>query len=372
MDTDVVVIGLGSVGSMAAWHLARRGVDVVGVDQFGLGHDRGAFAGESRLFRTAYHEGADYVPMLLAARDLWLELERGGERRLFHDTGVLSIGAPEIPQMTNVLASVRGNEIPHVVYEAADLKERFPVHGSITNEIGVLDRLGGVLRPEAAVLEALRQAEAAGATVLGNHEVLGIDSTSDGVSVVTSQTTIRARHAIVASGVWSCRLLPRLSDVLTIKPLVLTWFAPSNPQAFAPDVFPGFIRDLDEVHLFGIPSLDGVLVKAGWADRWDAIAAPEELVRFLGPAEATAVGASVHRLLPSLPSQPSRHSVHMDIYSLDRRALIGRIDPAITVATGFSGHGFKLVPVFGELAADLATGQTPRQGVEMFDPGRFR
>ncbi|MFC7404620.1 N-methyl-L-tryptophan oxidase [Georgenia alba] len=371
MDTDVAVVGLGSVGAMVSWHLARRGVRVVGLEQFGLGHDHGAFTGESRLFRTGYHESPAYVPMLLAAREQWLDLEQRSSRTLFHPTGVLSIGLPGTPQMRNVLESLEQNDLPHEVLDAPALRERYPQHGCLTEEVGVLDRLGGVLRPESAVTETLRQAGDAGAVLLDREEVVEIEPTERGVRLRTTRTTVSARHAVVASGVWSGRLVPRLGTALTIKPLVLTWFAPAAPRDFAPERFPGFIRDLDGVHLFGVPSLDGALVKSGWADNWGSVDAPEQLGRFLSPQELEAVGSDVHRLLPDLPPQPSRHSVHMDVFTPDRRGVVGRVGPGVTVATGFSGHGFKLAPVFGEIAADLATGQRPRYDVEMFDPRRF-
>ncbi|QUH03912.1 N-methyl-L-tryptophan oxidase [Saccharopolyspora erythraea] len=372
MDADVIVVGLGSVGSMASWRLAEvHGARVIGMERHALGHDAGGYAGESRLFRTGYHESPEYVPMLLQAREHWQELERGGRRTLFHPAGVLSLGAPAIAPMRNVLASVEQHRIPHEVLDAAELSRRYPQHGALTDEIGVLDRFGGVLRPEPAVHEALRRAREAGAELMDDTAVTEIEPVPGGVRVTTEQGVRTANHAVVTAGAWSAQLLPRLREVLDIRPLVLTWFAPEDPSRYAPEVFPGFIRDTGDVHLFGIPSVDGALVKAGWADRWGSIDDPSRLTRFLEPRALAGVGRDVHALIPELPAQPSRHSVHMDAYTPDRRAVIGTPQPGVAVVAGLSGHGFKLAPAFGEIAARLALGLPQQHDISRFSPDRF-
>jgi sarcosine oxidase len=371
MDADVIVVGLGAAGSYAAWKVAEEGRSVIGLEARGLLHDDGAYAGESRLFRAAYHEGAEYVPLLLASREAWLQLQTEGERTLFHPTGVLSIGSPDAPQLEQVRLSLATAGIDHEALATHELRARYPQHGDITDEIGVLDLLGGVLRPEAAVAEIQRRAGLAGAELRGATPALRVEETPEGVHVETEQGILTAGRVIVSAGVWTPSLLPALAPHLTIKPLALTWFCPANPAEFAPDVFPAFIRDQGAVHLFGVPTLDGSLVKAGYDARWGDLARPDDLERHLDPAGLARVATDVHRLLPALPEAISRESVHADVYTADGRAILGPVGARTVVGTGYSGHGFKLTPAFGQALADFALDRAPRFDLSRFSPERM-
>lgn len=354
MDADVVIIGLGAAGAFAALELGQRGYNVIGLERNALLHDNGAYAGESRLFRVAYHEGTEYLPMLLDSRKRWRELQRHGQRNIFEETGVLSIGAPDSPNLVNVQRSLTEGNLPHEVLEADQLRHRFPQQKDLRDDVGFLDQLGGVLRPEAAVAEIQRQAQAHGASLRPYSEVQAVEERSGAVDVVTSAGTLRAAHVIVSAGVWTPAILPQLTELLTIKPIALTWYAPVDPHQFAPDIFPGFIRDRGDVHVFGAPTMDGSLVKVGLAAEWGEIDSPESLRRRLTTDELDRVESSVQSFLHGLPNGTSRQSVHMDVFTDNKRPIIAKVGDRITVATGFSGHGFKLSPALGLAAATTA------------------
>ncbi|MDT0441445.1 N-methyl-L-tryptophan oxidase [Streptomyces johnsoniae] len=357
MDADFAVIGLGAMGSMTAWQLARAGASVIGFEQYGLGHDRGASAGESRLFRMAYHEGAAYVPLLRRARELWQDLSELSGQRLFHPTGCLSIGRPELPQMRNVLASVDEHGLDHEVLDPEQLAARYPQHLVHDGEIGILDSGGGVLRPEPAVLAACAQAREHGARLLPRTRVTAVRYEDDRVRITAGGTEYTARTVIFTAGPWSEQLLPDLAPHLTVRPLVLTWFAPAgDPADYAEDRFPAFIRDTEGVHLFGVPVLDGMSVKTGFADVFGDLPDAEAYTRDLDERRLRPVGEAVRRFLPGLHPDPLRYAVYMEGYTPDRTAVVDRLpgtDRALVLA-GFSGHGFKMAPAFGRIAAELA------------------
>lgn len=156
MDAEVAVIGVGTMGSMALWQLARAGLEVIGLEQFTIGHDRSAAGGESRIFRTAYLEGPEYVPMLLRARELWQELEAETGYHLLTLNGGLMAGDAGHEAMRNALASVERFSLPHEVLDAAAMGRRYPQHRLLPGEIAILDKAAGVIRPEFAVKAAAR------------------------------------------------------------------------------------------------------------------------------------------------------------------------------------------------------------------------
>ncbi|WP_158562910.1 N-methyl-L-tryptophan oxidase [Marinitenerispora sediminis] len=357
MDADVAVVGLGTMGAMAAWRLARSGADVIGFEQYGIAHDRGAAGGESRLFRMAYHEGPQYVPLLRRARTLWHELAELSGRPLLTTTGCLSIGPPAIAPMRNVLRSVREHGLEHTVLDGAELAERYPQHAARDGEIGVLDAQGGVLRPELAVLSAAEQARAHGARLLDRTTVTELLVEDGGVRVRTDSGEFTAGRVVVTAGPWTGQLLPELGRRITVRPIVLTWFAPgrgSTAADYAPDRFPAFIRDTGGVHLFGIPVMDGTWVKTGFADAWGDLPDPGSFTRDVDEDRLRPVAEAVAALLPGLHPDPVRHSVYVEGYTRDRTAMVGRVHERAVVLAGFSGHGFKMAPVFGQIAADLA------------------
>lgn len=370
MSVRVAVVGLGSVGSMALWRLARLpGVEAIGIEQFGVGHGHGSSAGESRLFRTAYHEGADYVPLLRRARELWRELGAASGRELLLGTGVLTVDRGDSPALAGVLDSVERHGLPHERFDAAALRRRFPQFDVRDDECGVLDVDGGALRPELGVLSAIERAVEAGATIHEHAQVEGIESCGDGVRVRTSRGVVEADRVVVAAGTWAPVVLPGLREAVRGRKLVLTWFVPTDARAFDPTTCPGFIRDRDGFHVFGVPMLDGYSVKISGSDRWGDVGCdrPEQMDLRLDPTELGAFGEAAAELFPGVHPEPVRYSVHHDGYTADRTPIVDRTaDGRAVVVAGLSGHGFKLAPALGELAAQLAS-----DGVAPLHAARF-
>ena len=376
-DADVVVVGLGAMGSHALWRLATRGARVVGVEQFAPGHDRGASHGESRIIRTAYAEGAAYVPLVLAAWGLWDELQHAAEEELVERTGGLMLGAPRSPVVSGAAASAAAHGLKHEILSAAQLRRRFPQHLVDDDDIGFYEEDAGIVRPERAVVAAVRAARAAGARLVAGESVQEIVPDPERPVVRLAGRDLAAGHVVVAAGAWLPRLLPGLDLPLQIVRRVQTWFPATSPEAFSTARFPVFIRnDPGGGHSwFGCPTLDGATVKVAAHD-WPGIDEPVDPA--VGPrppdgADAELAGSIVEATLPGLRPRPVRLTPCTYALTPDRHFVVGqrRDLPGLTVLAGFSGHGFKFAPVLGEIAAQLAlTGRTDLP-VQLFDPHRF-
>ncbi|WP_288338354.1 N-methyl-L-tryptophan oxidase [uncultured Gordonia sp.] len=364
METDVVVIGLGSAGSMALWQLAKRDVRTIGVEQFGIGHARGSYAGDSRLFRSAVHEGPRFVPMLACARELWFELEHDSGRHLYDECGALQIGDAGSGGLLKSIASAEQFDLPHEILDAAALRSRYPQHRVDDHTVAVLDHRAGSLYPEASVMAAVETAKSHGAQVLTNTEVIDFDEAGGRLQIITDHGTIACDKVVVATGSWTTRLRPDLKGFLSIIPLSLTWFMPRHPQMFTPERFPVFIRDEDGVHLYGTPSHDSYSIKVATEPLWPAIGSPDEVPEF-SRADLTRIGSWAANFLPDLNPEPVKYSMHHELCTPGDLPLVDLdADTGMLLLTAFSGRGFKFAPVYGQIAADLITG-TP---TDLYDP----
>ncbi len=357
--TNVVVIGAGTVGAMALWQLSKReGLEVVGIEQFGRVHSHGSYAGESRVFRTAVHEGGTYVRMIQRSRDLWRELERESGRDIYTEVGALSIAPEGFPDLVTALGTVAEFDLPHRVLSDSELRAEYPQHRIQDGDIGLLDAHGGGLRPEVAVMSALDVAESNGAKLYFNTPVLGIEERADGVVVRTTQGSWLADTVVVASGSWSTRLFPELNDLLRLQVLGLTWFMPKQPELFVPERFPVFLRDSGPVHFFGAPSFDGYAFKACTNPEWPVFRDVAEVPTSHTREELIKIGQRAAELFNGINPEPVRQSVHHCAYTPDRLPVIDRsASGRVVTLTGMSGHGFKFSPQVGEWAAQLVAGE---------------
>ncbi|CAL9342059.1 N-methyl-L-tryptophan oxidase [Streptomyces albus] len=370
----VAIVGTGVIGAMAAWQLAARGAHVLAFDSHGPGHDRGASAGESRIFRTVYKEGASYVPLLRRAHRLWRALEAESGRALLTMCGGLTIGSPDEPDLAAVRRCADEAGLAHEVLDASAAAERFPQHRLDPDEIAFLDPDAGVLRPEPSVQGALDAAAHHGARILSYQHVDECAETATGWRVTAQGEHHDVDHLVLTPGPWAPQLAPL--DGLPVEARLITacWFAARDPAAHRPDRLPIAIRRHSAAGFSCFPLLDGVAVKiVPHHLGWPGLDSPEALPRGAGTDFALAASAAVERLLPGLIPHPVRISTYAEGFTPDEHPLVGALPGAAnaTVLTGFSGHGFKLAPVFGEIAADLVMSGSTHHDIAALDPRRF-
>jgi sarcosine oxidase len=362
---DVVVGGLGGFGSSIAAHLARRGLRVLGLDPRPGAHAEGASHGGSRIVRQVYFEGASYVPLLRRAYELWADVRTPAGERVLRTTGAIYLGAPGTRVLAGSLDAARTWDLDHEVLEPGEVAARFPALRPPEGTQGIYEPIGGYVGPEAAVSAQLRTAASAGAELRHDEAVASWSADGDGVRVRTTRGEVSAGALVLAPGRWTPPLLGDLSLPLVTERRVQQWYAPKDPAAFAPGRLPVWIWDLaDGTSLYGVPSLDGLTVKAAvhfCADRPPDAWTPDD------------VADTLSRLMPTLGRDHRRSAECWYTLTPDENFVIGP-HPAsdrVLVACGFSGHGFKFTPVVGEVLADLVVDGSTRFDLSLFDPRRF-
>ncbi|KFZ79804.1 methyltryptophan oxidase [Amycolatopsis sp. MJM2582] len=372
---DVIVIGLGGMGSAAAYRLVRRGQRVLGIDRFAPVHNLGSSHGGSRITRQAYFEDPAYVPLLLRAHELWEGVERDSGRKIFTRCGGIMLGGPDSRTVSGSLASARTWDLPHELLDAAEIRRRFPTMKPADHEIALYEENAGFVVPEGSVAAHLQLAARAGADLHHEEEVLSWRETSTGVRVGTSQNFYTAEQLVICPGAWAPGLLTELGIEFTIERQVQYWFAPSGGVApFRAERHPIYVWEGEGGRQFyGFPSHDDAgSVKVAFF-RGGEPCTPETIDRTVHAGEVAEISEFVGRKMPALPGTFLRGATCMYTNTPDEHFVISRHPEheRVVVACGFSGHGFKFVPVVGEILADLVVDGTTAQPIGLFDPARF-
>jgi sarcosine oxidase len=348
---------------------------VLGLDRHGPAHDQGASHGGSRITRQSYFEDPAYVPLLLRAYELWEALERDSGRDLMHLCGGLLLGAPDSRTVAGSRLSAEQWGLPHEMLDAASIRRRFPNLRPRPHEIGLYERKAGYVRPEETVLANLDRASFHGAALRFEEPVLSWDSGPGGVSVRTAQGSYSAGELVICPGPWAPSLLADLGVGFSVERQAQFYFQPvGGVEAYLPDRQPIFIwEDPAGTQAYGFPALDGPDggVKVAFF-RGGEVTTPSTIDRSIRPGEIAEVAAHLADRVPGVAGRFLRGKTCMYTNTADTNFVIGRHPghARVTVACGFSGHGFKFVPVVGEILADLALTGTTAHPIELFSPRR--
>lgn len=372
---DAIVVGLGGMGSAAAAHLAARGARVLGLEQFTPAHALGSSHGDTRIIRQAYFEHPDYVPLLTRSYELFADLD-AADPGLLVETGGLMLGTRDSQPVAGSLASAQRWDLPHELLETAEIRRRFPTFAPAADTVALFEQRAGFVRPERTVTAQLGRADRQGADLRFGEQVQSWSATGEGVRVRTSAGEHRADRLVVTAGAWSPRLLADLGLPLAVERQLLFWFDPLGgaPQ-FGVGRHPVFIWEQPSgLQLYGFPAVDGPDggVKVAFF-RAGGPADPDRLDREIHPAEVERMRATLARCLPRAAGTFQRGVACLYTTTPDEHFVIAPHPehPNVVVAAGFSGHGFKFVPVVGEILADLTLDATTVHGLGLFDPGRF-
>ncbi len=372
---DVIVLGLGAMGSAAAYHLARRGARVIGLEQYTPAHDRGASHGKSRIIREAYFEHPDYVPLIQRAYEQWRALQEDRGVSLLVMTGGLMIGPEDGVLVQGALASARRHHLPHELISAGEVRQRFPPFRMTPGMVAVQEPNAGVLVPEACIRAHLDAAAAAGALLHFEEPALGWSADGPSVEVVTAQQRYSAARLILTAGPWAPQVLRALGLPLQVERNVMYWFAPrTNGSAFAPSRFPIYICEYrKDAFFYGFPAQSDGSVKIAHHHSGE-LCSPETIRREVAPAEVARMRALLDAHLPDVNGELKETATCMYTNTPDGHFIIDRHPkrPQVVLACGFSGHGFKFASVVGEVLADLALEGWTRHPIALFRLARFR
>lgn len=376
MSFDVIILGLGAMGSAAAHHLVRRGQRVLGIDQFTPPHDKGSSHGGSRIIRQAYFEGADYIPLVLRAYELWHQLEKEAGTRLIHTTGGLVLGQRDGELVSRTIASAGEHGIPIEVLEAEELRRRLPAFQPQSDDLGVFEHEAGYLVPEDCIRAQLNSAANAGAEQHFGEKVISWSAEPDRVEVHTSQGSYTGRHLILTAGPWAPRIL-RATFPLRVTRQVTAWIQPhTGTNQFLPPHFPVFIAEDAEGDFasYGFPAIDGPDGGIKVAIHGSNLECrPDTVDRDIHNEDIRGIIDRLKRRIPAIDGRLLRAATCLYTMTPDEHFIIGPhpAQPSCTVACGFSGHGFKFAPVVGEILADLSMTGSTRHPVSLFSPRRF-
>jgi sarcosine oxidase len=372
---DVIVLGLGGMGSAAAFHLARRGQRVLGLEQFELLHERGSSHGLTRIIRLAYHEHPSYVPLLRRSYELWHELESLAGEPLLITTGSLEGGPEDGPMFRGSLEAARIHDLPHEVLDVPELRRRYPAYGEMDPGTRVVFQPdGGFLLAERTLLAHVNQAMANGADLHFHEPVLEWAPTADGgVMVRTERGSYEADRLVICAGAWAGRVVPDVASLAVPERQVLGWFQPTEVELFTPERFPVFILDVEDGSYYGFPVHDVPGLKIGRYHHLREPIDPDDADRSTRPDDEAILRAFVARYFPAGAGSTVMLKACLFTNSPDEHFIIDLLPgtPQVSIAAGFSGHGYKFCSLVGEVMADLATDGETRHDIGLFRLSRF-
>ena len=377
---DVIVLGVGGMGSAACYALAERGAKVLGLEQFDIPHAYGSSHGETRIIRLAYAEGAFYVPLLRRAYERWQRLEHDFGEQLLHITGGLDIGAADSVLIRGSRASCREHDLSHELLTATEAMARFPALQLPPHFVANFQAEGGFLRSERCIVAHVTRAQALGAEIHAREAVLSWEARGDSVHVQTTKGEYAADRLVVTAGGWAGQLLPELAALAQPERQCLGWFQPLDLPLFAKERLPVWLLygEGDDGNWYGFPVHGIPGFKLGkfrhlgepmdlsggretTADREPNEADEALLRRFTEKYFPRAAGPTMALKVCFFTNTPDEHFI-IDAHPQH---------DSVIIAAGFSGHGYKFCSVVGEILAELALDGESALGIAEFGLGRF-
>jgi sarcosine oxidase len=365
---DVIVLGVGSMGSSTCYHLAKQGYKVLGLEQFDIPHELGSHGGQSRIIRKAYAEHPDYVPLLQRAYENWKTLENETGTQVYFKTGLLYCGETNDSFIKGVQLSSEKYNIPVEELSQADAQKRYPQFKLPDGYMQLFEPDAGFVTPERSILLFAEQAIKRGAIIRTREKVLQWKRDNGTISVTTDQGSYQAKKLIITAGPWGGKMIPTLANQLTVTRQAIAWMKPKKWDDFTLGNFPCWIIEHGGHDYYGFPILPvGQLggpagLKLAMHAPGGDITDPDHVNRNKKNEDEQVLIEALRRLIPDAYETTLTMKTCLYTNSPDQHFIIDHLpgyEKDVAIAAGFSGHGFKFVSVIGEIMADLAMkGQT--------------
>lgn len=374
---DVIVIGVGSMGSAACYCLAKRGYKVLGIEQFDITHEFGSHAGQSRIIRKAYFEHPDYVPLLERAYQNWKEIEQHTGQQLYYKTGLLYAG-----NSTNEI--IKGVKLAASLYdiELDNINDNFYFQFNFPKNFEILfEPDAGFVTPERSIRLYTNEAKRWGATVNANEKVIEWKKDGDSVVVKTDKNIYRCNKLVITAGAWSGKMIPGFSGKIKVTRQFVAWIKTKNDAQFGLNNFPCWMIGDDDKHgcYYGFPLLDperfGEPAGLKLAHHFPSQTTdPDNVNRETTKEDIDNLKYCLDKYLPGTFDSVLHTKICLYGNSPDENFIIDKLpgyEENVFIACGFSGHGFKFVSVVGEILADLAIQGRTNLPIEFLSARRF-
>ena len=370
---DCIVIGVGGMGSSAVHNLAKRGQKVLGLEKFDIPHSEGSSHGVNRIIRLAYYEHPSYVPLLRRAYEMWSEIEGISDEQLLYKVGSIDTAPLGHEVFEGSLESCLEHDIPHEVLDHKQINERFPGYEMPPGQMGLYQADGGFVLSERSMVAYVNAALSEGAEIHARESVVKWEPEGDGVRVFTDRSEYTADRLVITAGAWAAGMVPSLEDLAVPERQVLAWLQPTKPSLFAPDKFPVFNAYFDEGRYYGFPVFGIPGFKIGRYHHLEEVADPDHMEREVTKEDEDILRAAASRYFPKANGTVMTLKTCMFTNTPDEHFIIDLVPglPQVSVAAGFSGHGFKFASVVGEILGDLALDGKTNHDIDLLRIDRF-
>jgi len=367
-DYDVVVIGLGCAGLAACTELAKRDKKVLGIDKYRIVNDYGSSHGDIRLFRFAYHEGKEYIPLLYESRDKWNSLTEEQNKPIFEQNGSATIGETNTGKLNAAQKTCESADIEYTLYNGAEFSEMFPMWDLSEDFTVLYQQDGGIVHSRRGLHELKSQAIKNGVTIQTQTNVRNWEQDTENVKVtLDTGKKIAAESLVFTTGPWA-EDIDELKDLLTVERHLVSFLDYPNTPEFSSSKAPVWVYEDKSSQFYGAPDTDSSQVKLGNLDG-DRQTTIDSINRNWSYAEL-APEANFSRKTFSKQPESITGEVCPLTHTPDGNFIIDSSNTHKNVfyGVGLSGHGLKLAPAIGRLIADCVVDKHTN---EMFSLNRF-